>query len=160
MTVGMPRHNGCRLLLSAAARLCLAACSSSTNNSTAKPPPAGTVQSAVSTAAPAGTAAVAGSPAASRTASAPTGTARAGSPAAAATKPAQRVTVHFGGLGEAIDGPIFVGKEKGFFDEQGIDVDLQTFQSLSQMIPLLANGKLDAGTAAPTPASSTRSTRG
>ncbi len=41
--------------------------------------------------------------------------------------------------------PYWVAEEKGYFDEQGLDVEFQSFKSGSFMIPLLATGDLDAG---------------
>src|SRR5204863_10204051 len=38
----------------------------------------------------------------------------------------------------------FVGLAKGFYDEQGIDLDVQIFPTALDMIPLLATGRLDA----------------
>lgn len=41
--------------------------------------------------------------------------------------------------------PIFVAIEKGYFEEQGLEVELQGFRSGSVMIALLSTGKLDVG---------------
>ena len=53
--------------------------------------------------------------------------------------------VRFGGLGGLIDRTIYVGQDQGFFAEQGLDVQVQSFQSAIEMVPLLATGQLDAG---------------
>lgn len=42
--------------------------------------------------------------------------------------------------------PLFVGVEQGYFEEQGLQVELQSFTSGSTMISLLATGELDVGT--------------
>lgn len=54
-------------------------------------------------------------------------------------------TIRIGYLPVVGYSPFFVGKEKGFFKEQGIDVELERFDSGSKMIPLLASGQLDVG---------------
>lgn len=41
---------------------------------------------------------------------------------------------------------MFIAKEKGFFEEEGLDVDLSVFkQSTVEILPLLATNKLDVG---------------
>jgi ABC-type nitrate/sulfonate/bicarbonate transport system substrate-binding protein len=66
-------------------------------------------------------------------------------PAALLPPPTQRITVKMGGLGGAIDRALFVGQEKGYYDEQGIDLEVETYRSAADMVPLLATGKLDIG---------------
>ncbi len=56
-----------------------------------------------------------------------------------------RVTVRMGGLGGTIDRALYVGQAKGFYDEQGIDLETDVFRSAVDMVPLLATGQLDAG---------------
>lgn len=41
--------------------------------------------------------------------------------------------------------PLFVGAEKGYFEAQGLQVELQSFTSGSTMISLLSTGELDVG---------------
>lgn len=41
--------------------------------------------------------------------------------------------------------PLFVGAEKGYFEAQGLQVELQSFKSGSTMISLLSTGELDVG---------------
>src|ERR1700751_2967167 len=51
----------------------------------------------------------------------------------------------------AADAGIFFPKEKGYFPEQGIEVDLNRFTSGGDQIPLLASDKLDVGSGGSTP---------
>jgi NitT/TauT family transport system substrate-binding protein len=41
--------------------------------------------------------------------------------------------------------PFYVAVEKGYFEEQGLEIDFQSFGSASYMMPLLATGDLDVG---------------
>ena len=74
------------------------------------------------------------------------------SPAAAASSqagpaplnPSVKVNWAVNGLiGEA---GIFIAQDKGYFQQQGLDVNLQVFHSFPDEIPLLATGQLDYGT--------------
>lgn len=92
------------------------------------------------TTAPTGQKPAAAAPAtAAPAAAAPTAAPKA--PAAPPTK----ATIKFGGLGGSIDRPLFVGIEKGYYAEQGIDLEITEFRSAADMVPLLATGQLDAG---------------
>jgi len=53
--------------------------------------------------------------------------------------------VKVGGLGGTPDRFIWVGNDKGYYVEQGINLDVTLFKSFSEMVPLLATGKLDIG---------------
>jgi NitT/TauT family transport system substrate-binding protein len=64
---------------------------------------------------------------------------------AAPASPPSRATVRFGGLGGTIDRPLFVGEEKGYFEQQGITLEVENFRTAADMIPVLATGRLDAG---------------
>jgi ABC-type nitrate/sulfonate/bicarbonate transport system substrate-binding protein len=55
------------------------------------------------------------------------------------------VTLHAGGLGGSVDRAYYAADEKGYFAEQGIALDVETFRSASEMVPLLATGKMDVG---------------
>ncbi len=59
------------------------------------------------------------------------------------------VTIKFGQVGTISDSAIFIALEKGYFKEQGITLDLQTFQSAANMVAPLGTGELDAGGGAP-----------
>jgi NitT/TauT family transport system substrate-binding protein len=80
-------------------------------------------------------------------ASQPTGAAPAAAPAASAAAPASppAVTLRAGGLGGSVDRGYYVAEEKGYFKEQGITLDVETYRSAAEMVPLLANGKMDVG---------------
>lgn len=52
------------------------------------------------------------------------------------------VVGHMPGIGNA---PIYIGVDKGYFEEEGITIELQSFNSSSFMMPLLATGQLDVG---------------
>src|SRR6476469_2651774 len=75
---------------------------------------------------------------------APTTAPRAAAEPATAAPATERATVRIGGSGGVIDRALFVGLAKGFYDEQGIDLDVQIFPTALDMIPLLATGRLDA----------------
>ncbi|SRR5581483_8400834 len=55
------------------------------------------------------------------------------------------VTVRVGVVGSASDAGVFIAQEKGYFREQGLDIDLNQFQALQQQVPLLGSGQLDVG---------------
>ncbi|MBI4322026.1 MAG: ABC transporter substrate-binding protein [Chloroflexi bacterium] len=54
-----------------------------------------------------------------------------------------RVKVLVGDLQTSSDGPIYIALEKGFFREQGLDVELSTFDASGKMIPALSAGQID-----------------
>ncbi|MDE3111465.1 MAG: ABC transporter substrate-binding protein [Chloroflexota bacterium] len=87
--------------------------------------------------------AAAPSPAAS---SAPSAAAGASAKASAAPAP---VTIKFGQIGGVSDGAIYLAIDKGYFKEEGITLETQTFQTAANMVPLLGTGELDAGGGAP-----------
>ncbi|MBV9119570.1 MAG: ABC transporter substrate-binding protein [Chloroflexi bacterium] len=74
-----------------------------------------------------------------------------GSASAAAKPSGSAVTVRVGGLGSTIDRAFDVGMDKGFFAELGINIDLTTFRSATEVLPLLATNKLDVGTGGSSP---------
>ncbi|HLY64292.1 MAG TPA: ABC transporter substrate-binding protein [Chloroflexota bacterium] len=67
--------------------------------------------------------------------------------ASSAAKPAASgaVTVKVGGLGGVPDRFLWVGQDKGYYAQQGLNLDVTAFKSFSEMVPLLATGKLDVG---------------
>jgi NitT/TauT family transport system substrate-binding protein len=56
-----------------------------------------------------------------------------------------RAVVRMGAVTGTPDRALFVGLEKGFYAEQGIDLDMQTFRTTGEMVPLFATDRLDAG---------------
>lgn len=56
--------------------------------------------------------------------------------------------VSAGVIGVTSDGGTFIAQERGYFREQGLDVDLQTFTSLPELLPLVATNRLDVGAGA------------
>jgi ABC-type nitrate/sulfonate/bicarbonate transport system substrate-binding protein len=87
-------------------------------------------------------------PAAANAAAPPAATAPSAAtaaPAAVPTAPPPLVTLHAGGLGGSVDRAYYAADEKGYFAEQGIALDVETFRSASEMVPLLATGKMDVG---------------
>jgi NitT/TauT family transport system substrate-binding protein len=67
---------------------------------------------------------------------------RAPNPVAAGSA-AQLTPVRFGSPQALSDAGVFIGRERGFFREQGLDVDVLTFQSGPDTIPALASGELE-----------------
>ena len=57
-------------------------------------------------------------------------------------------SVIVGVTGTFADAAIYIAQERGYFAEQGLTVELQEFSSLPEMLPLLATGRLDAGSGA------------
>ncbi len=67
------------------------------------------------------------------------------SPTRAATAPAAKgeQIVHLGGTGLISDAPFYIGMEKGYFKEAGIDIDLVSFASAGDVMASLSAGQLD-----------------
>ncbi len=61
------------------------------------------------------------------------------------TAPAKAATVRFGSPGSVSDAGVFIGAEKGYFKDLGLDVQVLPFQSGPTMIAPLAAGELDVG---------------
>jgi len=76
-------------------------------------------------------------------------TSQTASAANSATRTPAPVTIKFGQVGSISDAAIFIADAKGYFKEQGITLDLQTFQSAANMTTPLGTGELDAGGGAP-----------
>jgi ABC-type nitrate/sulfonate/bicarbonate transport system substrate-binding protein len=54
-------------------------------------------------------------------------------------------TVRVGVQGSAANAPIYIGYERGYFRQEGLNVELVTFAGAQEMIPALATGQLEAG---------------
>jgi ABC-type nitrate/sulfonate/bicarbonate transport system substrate-binding protein len=73
-------------------------------------------------------------------------------PAPAAPPPPSPTTatpVRVGLLGSASDAGIFIAAEKGFFQDQGLEVEFERFQTGAHMTPALSAGQLDIGAGSP-----------
>jgi NitT/TauT family transport system substrate-binding protein len=104
-----------------------------------------------SPAAPASAAAASAKPASS---AGTTASGQASSQAAAASKPApgavakpsgQLASVTVGGLTGTPDRALWIGQDKGFYTQQGVNPDVSIYKGFGEMLPLLATGKLDVG---------------
>src|SRR4051812_14314625 len=82
-------------------------------------------------------------PAAPQAAAAPA--APAAPATSAPTAPPAAVTLRAGGLGGSVDRAYYAAEEKGYFAEQGITLDIENYRSASEMVPLLATGRMDVG---------------
>jgi NitT/TauT family transport system substrate-binding protein len=80
---------------------------------------------------------------------APSASPTAASAAATASAAPAPATMKFGQVGTISDSAIFIADAKGYFKDQGITLDLQTFQSAANMTAPLGTGELDAGGGAP-----------
>ncbi|QIN80878.1 transporter substrate-binding domain-containing protein [Rubrobacter marinus] len=58
-------------------------------------------------------------------------------------------TVRVGTTNSSSDAPFFIGDKKGYFEEQGIKVEFNSFDSAAKMIAPLGNGDLDVAAGAP-----------
>lgn len=60
------------------------------------------------------------------------------------TQSAEMTVVKVAHLPSTLFAPVYIALEKGYFAEQGLDVQLEAVKSGQDAIPLLASGKLDA----------------
>src|SRR6266568_469678 len=74
---------------------------------------------------------------------APTGSPRAAAPNA--SEPREMVTLKAGTLATVGDAGWWVGIDQGYFREQGIQLDYETFDSAAAMVAPLSSGQLDVG---------------
>src|SRR4051812_42659754 len=115
-----------------AAGLILAACQAPSPPAAAPPPAASAVPSA---------------PSAPRADSAAAPAAAA--PTVPAAQPATQELVRVGMLSSISDAPFLIGRERGYFREEGLDLELTQFDSAQQMIAPMGAGQLDVGGGAP-----------
>lgn len=133
------------LAVACAGLLALSACGSNNNNAKSANNTA-TVASAAATR-PATVAATPASTATTAAATTPTALA-AGSPAAAATippPPAKPETVHVDHVPLLNFAALYVAIDRGYFKDEGIDIDLQRVTSGTDAMPFLASGQVDVG---------------
>lgn len=83
-------------------------------------------------------------PAASTSAAAGASAAPASATGTAPLSPPVKVIWAVSGL--APEAGIYIAKEKGYFQQEGLDVDLQIFRAFTDELPLLATGQLAYGT--------------
>src|SRR5262249_35548498 len=111
-------------------------------SSTPAPPPTSAPAAPKPTAAPT-TPPAAPAPAAT---TAPAAAAPTSAPAAAAAynptplTPPVKITTRL--LGSSSDGGIFIASDRGYFKQEGIDLDIQRFQTLVDMVAPLSTGQL------------------
>lgn len=60
-------------------------------------------------------------------------------------------TVKVGVIPTADYAPLYIAEEKGYFEAEGLNVEIQTMQSFSAMTPSVLNGQLQLGTGATHP---------
>ena len=79
--------------------------------------------------------------------------ANAAPPAAAQTAPLNpRVAIKLGAIGAVSDAGIFIAQEKGYFTDEGLDVELVSFKAAPQILPAIATGEVQVSGSAVTPA--------
>jgi NitT/TauT family transport system substrate-binding protein len=72
-----------------------------------------------------------------------------GSGGADSSEGSDPVAVNVGITNSSSDAPFFIADEKGYFEEQGIRVEFQSFDAGARMIAPLGSGDLDVGAGAP-----------
>lgn len=70
-------------------------------------------------------------------------------PVASGKAPAQLQKVRYGQLVGIAQSWAYIAKEKGIFQEEGLDVEVINFKSAPDLFPALATGDIDAGVTAP-----------
>src|SRR5947209_4874210 len=69
-------------------------------------------------------------------------------PAPTAAPAAQLTQLSVGLTGNTADAPMFIAQEKGYFREQGLDLNFKIFQSANDAVAPLGAGQLDIGAGA------------
>src|SRR5215210_3820479 len=82
---------------------------------------------------------------------APTALGAAPVPAAVQTAPPAPRTVRLGLMYSSSDAGLLVALEKGYFQEQAIEVELEQFNAAAQLLPALSAAQIDVGATAVTP---------
>ena len=72
--------------------------------------------------------------------------------AAPAQAPVQRPHVRYASQFSSGDTPAFIAAERGYFQQEGVDLEFVRFSNASEMIPALATGQVEAGSAGSNPA--------
>src|SRR5438067_12266027 len=68
----------------------------------------------------------------------------AGSGQTAAPAP-QTIKINYGEIGGTSDAGIYIAEDKGYFKEQGIELERNRFQTAVEMVAPLSVGQLDVG---------------
>src|ERR1700704_4830200 len=77
----------------------------------------------------------------------------AGAPAIAQAAPLDpRVALKVGAIGAVSDAGIFIAQEKGYFRDEGLDVEIVGFKAAPQILPAIATGEVQVSGSAVTPA--------
>ena len=63
-----------------------------------------------------------------------------------------RVALKVGAIGAVSDAGIFIAQDKGFFRDEGLDVELVGFKAAPQILPAIATGEVQVSGSAVTPA--------
>jgi NitT/TauT family transport system substrate-binding protein len=63
-----------------------------------------------------------------------------------------RVALKVGAIGALSDAGIFIAYEKGFFRDEGLDVEIVSFKAAPQILPAIATGEVQASGSAVSPA--------
>jgi NitT/TauT family transport system substrate-binding protein len=63
-----------------------------------------------------------------------------------------RVTLKVGAIGAVSDAGIFIAQEKGYFADEGLDVEIVGFKAAPQILPTIATGEVQVSGSAVTPA--------
>jgi len=73
--------------------------------------------------------------------------------ASAQTAPlSPRVALKVGAIGAVSDAGIFIAQEKGYFKDEGLDVEIVSFRAAPQILPAIATGEVQVSGSAVTPA--------
>ena len=74
-------------------------------------------------------------------------------PASAQIAPlSPRVALKVGAIGAVSDAGIFIAQEKGYFKDEGLDVEIVSFRAAPQILPAIATGEVQVSGSAVTPA--------
>jgi NitT/TauT family transport system substrate-binding protein len=65
------------------------------------------------------------------------------------SEPGESATVRVGTAQSASDAAIFIADKKGYFEEQGIQIELTPFRSAAETVPSLGSGELDVAGGSP-----------
>jgi NitT/TauT family transport system substrate-binding protein len=90
-------------------------------------------------------------PAAAPTSLAPTGSSPTQAAPAAAQPAAEPARVRVGTIGSLSDSGLFIALERGYWQEQGLSVDLVPFDNIGLMVPAMGTAQLEVGAGSTAP---------